>query len=261
MRQSLIAASAMAALALTATSAAAAEKFRADYTVSAIGIPVGKSSFSTTVGEDGTYTIEGTLRSSGVARLFAAINGSLVAQGSKSGDTVISRQFRAQYTEGKKSKSTTFTYGGGSITGAENNPKVKERGQWVPLQNADLRNAIDPIASTMVPAPSPRAVCGRTLRVFDGAMRLNVQLSYLRTVPFSTKGFKGDVVTCSGKYVPVSGYDAKKEDTIWMRDNGTMEVAFAPVGSTGYFAPVNATFKTRLATLRIRATRFEQLTP
>lgn len=91
-------------------------------------------------------------------------------------------------------------------------------------------------------------------------MRLDVKLSYLRTNPFSTKGFNGDVVTCRGRYIPVSGYDAKKQDINWMRDKGSIEVSFAPIGSSGFYAPVNAKVKTRLVTLRVRASRFEQLT-
>lgn len=240
--------------------AQANEKFRADYSISAIGIPVGKSRFQTNVGEDGSYSVEGTLRSSGVARLFASINGSLIAKGAKSNNTVSSRQFSARYTEGKKAKSTNFAISDGTITGAKNTPERKRPKKWVPLKQSDLAGALDPIAAIMVPAASAREVCGRTLKAFDGLMRMDVRLSYLRTVPFSTRGFKGNVVTCRGKFVPISGYDSNKKDINWMRDNGVIDVAFAPVGTTGYFAPVNAQIKTRLVNLRIRATRFEQLT-
>jgi len=112
----------------------------------------------------------------------------------------------------------------------------------------------------MVPAQTPRGVCDRTIKAFDGAMRLDVKLSYLRTVPFSTRGFKGDAVTCRGRYIPVSGYDANKHDINWMTKNGVIDVSFAPIGTSGFYAPVKAKVKTRLVTLHVRATRFEQLT-
>ncbi|MEL6819264.1 MAG: DUF3108 domain-containing protein [Pseudomonadota bacterium] len=235
-------------------------KYRADYTVSAFGLPVGKSTFNTTVADDGTYKINGKLRSSGVARLFAAINGRLQTSGTFSGQNVKPNAFAATYIEGKAKKGTQFDFAGSTITGATNKPPVKKRGKWIPLDTADLANALDPISAIMVPAQTPRAVCNRTIKAFDGAMRLDVKLSYLRTNPFSTKGFKGDVVTCRGRYIPVSGYDAKKQDINWMRDKGSIEVSFAPIGSSGFYAPVNAKVKTRLVTLRVRASRFEQLT-
>ncbi|MEO1703087.1 MAG: DUF3108 domain-containing protein [Pseudomonadota bacterium] len=235
-------------------------KYRAQYTVSAFGFPVGKSTFSTQVSTNGKYQINGTLRSSGVARLFAAINGKLKTAGTFTTNDVKPTAFVATYTEGKAKKGTQFAFEGTQITGAENNPPVKKRGKWIPLDTADLQDALDPIGAIMVPATSPRAICNRTIKAFDGAMRLNVKLSYLRTVPFSTQGFKGDVVTCRGRYLPVSGYDADKQDINWMKDKGVIEASFAPIGQTGFYAPVRAKVKTRLVTLRVRATRFEQLT-
>ncbi|MEO0543524.1 MAG: DUF3108 domain-containing protein [Pseudomonadota bacterium] len=245
---------------IPAASAEEPVKYRAEYRISAFGFTVGNSAFNTNVHSNGDYQVNGSLRSSGVARLFAAINGQLTTKGTLLSQEVKPRAFAATYTEGKTKKGTLFDFVGNTITGAENSPPVKKRGKWVPLDTGDLANALDPISAIMVPAQKPRDVCNRTIKAFDGAMRLDVKLSYLRTVPFSVRGFKGDVVTCKGKYIPVSGYDANKQDIKWMEKNGSIEVSFGPIGATGFYAPVAAKVKTRLVTLRVRATRFEQLT-
>ena len=85
-------------------------------------------------------------------------------------------------------------------------------------------------------------------------------MRYVRTIPFSTRGFKGDAVTCRANFKPVAGYNQSKKDIQWMRDEGFIDISFAPVGNTGIFAPVVAKVKTRLGTATIRAKRFETLT-
>lgn len=258
MRKKLMIAIAVSLSLVSLSSMAQAQQFRTEYTVSAAGFPVGKSAFETTF-SGGAYTINGTLNAAGLARLLTSVTGNLSAQGEIADGGIRAKAFDVRYTEGKTSKRTQISFSGNKVSNWSNNPKVRERGQWVPLNRGDLINAVDPIGAIMVPASSLRDVCARTLRIFDGAMRVDVPLRYLRTIPFSTTGFKGDVVTCSARYVPVSGYDANKRDVVWMRDNGNIEISFAPVASTGYYAPVAAKIKTRAVTLNVRARRFEQV--
>ncbi|MEL6437556.1 MAG: DUF3108 domain-containing protein, partial [Pseudomonadota bacterium] len=150
------------------TSAQAETRFASEYAISAIGFRVGNSKFDTTIDANGTYSIDGSLRSSGVARLFAAINGTLSAKGGRNNAAVYSTAFDVAYTEGTKSKSTRFATSSGQITGATNVPEIKPKGEWVPLKTSDLRGAVDPIASIMVPASGRGEVCARSLKAFDG---------------------------------------------------------------------------------------------
>ena len=236
------------------------QRFRTEYTIAAFGLPIGKAGFETSIIDGGAYSVDGTLRSSGIARIIAAINGSLTAKGMFSAQTAKPSQFAVTYTEGKKKKTSRFTFSGNTITGAQNKPPVKERGKWVPLEGSHLADAADPISAGMLYAARPRDVCNRTIKAFDGAMRMDIKLSYLRTVPFSARGFQGDIVTCRGRFVPIAGYNANKQDIKWMQQNGEFEIGFAPIAETGFHAPVSAKVKTRLVTVRARATRFEQLT-
>ncbi|MEN0001584.1 MAG: DUF3108 domain-containing protein [Pseudomonadota bacterium] len=236
------------------------QRFRTEYTIAAFGLPIGKAGFETSITDAGAYSVDGTLRSSGIARIIAAINGSLTAKGLFGGDKASPSEFAVTYTEGKKTKTSRFTFSGNTITGAQNEPPVRKRGKWVPLDASQLVDAADPISAGMLYAARPRDVCNRTIKAFDGAMRMDIKLSYLRTVPFSARGFKGDIVTCRGRFVPIAGYDADKQDIKWMQQNGDFEIGFAPIAETSFHAPVSAKVKTRLVTVRARATRFEQLT-
>ncbi len=251
----------MTALALTAilgTSPASAGEFRTEYTVSAIGLKIATTRFETTLTDD-SYAINGTLRSAGVARLFTTTDGSLSATGSVSKGGIAARSFEVQYTDNKKSKRTTIASDGGRVTDYSNAPKINKGKDWVDVASDHLVGALDPIAASMVPAASLRDVCNKTVRLFDGAMRADLKLSYLRTTPFSAKGFSGDAVTCEAKFVPVSGYRKNKREIKWMRDNGRIEISFAAVGSTGFYAPVRAKVRAEAATIHLTATRFEQI--
>lgn len=245
-----------AAIGIGSTQAA---DYKSEYSLTVLGLNVGKSKFSTTI-NDKSYKISGSLNASGVAKLFADTSGSLTASGSIGNNKITANAFDVRYKDGKKSKRTTLGFSGGNVSQTANSPKLKKKGDWVEVEKAQLRNVLDPISAILVPASSMRDVCTKTLKVFDGAMRADFQMRYLRTIPFSAKGYKGDAVTCRASFKPIAGYDRKKKDLVWMRDKGNIEVSFAPVGNTGLYAPVAAKIGTRIGTATIRARRFEALT-
>ena len=236
-----------------------ADNYISDYAISIAGFNIGKSSFKTTI-ENNTYKISGSLKASGVASLFTSLKGNLTANGQLGADKINPLSFDVSYTEGKKAKRTTIQFDGRKVIKTTNQPTVKKKGQWVELTPAMLRNVVDPIASMLIPAKNLRSVCNKKIKMFDGAMRVDFPMRYIRTIPFSAKGYKGDVVTCRAAFRPRGGYDAQKRDIIWMRKNGYLDVSFAPVGSTGFYAPVKAKVKLRVGTATIRARRFQILT-
>ena len=73
-----------------------------------------------------------------------------------------------------------------------NVPPLKKRGKdWVPLEPADLKSVVDPIAATLVKADRLEDVCKGRTRMFDGELRADLTLSYVRTGEMSIEGYKG----------------------------------------------------------------------
>lgn len=241
------------------TNAAMADEFASEYAISIIGLNIGKSQFKTSI-NDNQYKIKGSLSASGVATLFTSTSGNLTAAGMLGNNKIVATAFDVKYKDGDKNKRTTLGFSGGNVTEITNTPKSRKKGKWVDVQKDHLINVLDPMGAILVPAKSLESVCGNTLKIFDGEMRADFPMRYLRTIPFSTKGYKGDAVTCRASFKPIAGYDANKKDINWMRDNGNIEISFAPVGDTGYYAPVAAKIKTRIGIAIIRASRFEALT-
>jgi len=239
---------------------ATADTFSAEYVVSAIGLRIGKSSFSTTMDKN-KYTINGSLNAAGLATLFSSMSGQLTVTGTTGAKHVTPSRYDVRYHEGDKKKRTTIGFSNGKIGKVTNQPPLRKKSNWVDHKPGALNAAVDPITATIIPASNAGEVCRRTIRVFDGAMRADIVLSPLRQIPYSTNGYKGEAVICRARFLPVSGYQTDKKDIIFMRDKSNIEISFAPVGTTGFWAPVMARASTRIGQITVRATRFDTPDP
>jgi hypothetical protein len=245
---------ALASMVLPA-SAQGIQSFRVDYSVSILGLNVARSTFTSTIGPN-DFHLNGTLASSGIAKIFDSTEGTMVVRGGM-GDGVQADAYLLSYTSGDKKKRTSVSFSKGAVTKAENVPvrKVNPK-RWVPLDKSELTSVTDPISASMVRAASLQDVCNRTIRVFDGEMRADLKLSYVGVKPAEVKGFSGDAVTCRARFVPIGGYKSSKSID-FMKNKSQIMMTFAPLGTTGVYAPIHVTATTEIGTLTIAARRFE----
>lgn len=232
----------LAALALPA----AAQSFRADYTVTLVGLPVAKARFDSTFTADG-FAIEGTMSSSGIARLFDRTTGTSKVEGAIRRGGIEPRSFSSSYRTGRKHSVTTISYKRGRVARYSNTPEPHRGENWVGVSSEHLAAALDPLSSTLVKTSEPAKVCGRTVRFFDGELRANLHLSPLEVA--------GGRVTCAVRFEPVSGYRKGRRQIEFMKNRSRITITFAPLGATGFFAPVDASVGTQVGTLRISATK------
>ncbi|WP_420960572.1 DUF3108 domain-containing protein [Brucella sp. IR073] len=238
--------------------AVAADTYRTDYEISIFGLSIARSGFETKV-NNGAYDLSGTLASSGIARVFDEVDGTIHVTGSASAEGIVPSSYEVKYRMSKKNKRTAIAFSGGSVTSVENTPPVKKRQPWVETGPNDLKAVDDPLSGLMIEAASPQQVCGRTLHIFDGQTRADLQLTYSGTKPFSTKGFKGEAVTCSVRFIPISGYQKGKKAIDYLRNKSRISIAFASLGNSGIYAPVAASVGTLIGTVSVYATRFEKI--
>lgn len=250
----LICAASFASAALLVAPVQAAQ-YQADYTVSYLGLPVAKSSFKSQI-DGNKYSVKGTLRSAGLVRTFAKTSGSTSIQGTLNAKGAVPSAYNMAYKSGKKAKSTRIDFRRGNVVKTKVTPPSKAKGKWKPLADSDLKSVVDPLSATLLRGKSPQEVCNRTIRFFDGRMRGDIKLRYAGTRPFSTKGFKGNSIHCSGRFIPVSGYDQAKKDIVWMQKYSKISMSFASVGGDDLYAPVAAELTTRAGTIKVRASRF-----
>jgi hypothetical protein len=248
------------AVALSAASASAqggAGSFQSEYSLSVLGLTVARSSFSSTFRGD-RFSVRGSIASAGLARIFDSTTGTIATSGRFSGGKARPESFASDYVSGRKAQRTEISFSGGNVARTVNVPPLKKRGSdWVPVAPADLRAVTDPISATLVRTDDPRRICERRIKMFDGEMRADLVLSYSSTEPVSIAGYQGKAVFCSARFVPVAGYRKGHRSIEYLRNRSRIAIAFAPVGTTGIYAPIYATVGTQIGTVTIRARKFE----
>jgi Protein of unknown function (DUF3108) len=249
----------LAAVALMAAAPARpADSYQTDYRVSLFGLSIAKASFSTKVA-DGAYEVKGTLSSSGLASLFDDTNGKLDVTGQFAKSGPVPNSYVVKYRHGNRDKSTFIAFTNGNVTNTTNVPPINKKRNWVELSPADLQSVADPISGIMVSAGSLDQVCTQTLHLYDGQTRVDLKLSPAGGAqPFSTKGFKGEAITCSAKFIPIAGYQSGRKAIEYLKNSSKISLTFASLGKSAIYSPVQAKIGTQVGTVTVYATRFEK---
>lgn len=250
----VLAAAAALALAAGAVPAAETQAFRADYTVSYLGLPVASARFDSSFA-DGRFEIDGQFASTGLARLFDKTTGTTRVSGRFGRNGIVPDAFRASYVSGKKRGETTIRFEDGKVTRASSKPRSKRGKTWIPVPGDELLAAFDPLSWTLVRTSDPAEVCDRTIRLFDGEMRADIALTHKSTG--TLRGFPGEAVTCEARFQPVAGYRKGRQQIEYLRDHSRISVTFVRLADTGFFTPVDAVIGTQVGPVRISASSIE----
>jgi Protein of unknown function (DUF3108) len=254
----LAGASIVFALGLCAASSAMAQSstFKSEFSITLYGLPLARTSFTTVVDEK-TIAINGAVNSAGVGALFDDTKGAVAVTGAIAETGAMPSSYTLNYTSGKRKKATTIGFAKGSVVSANNVPPVRKKGEWIDVEPAHLKAAIDPLSGMVVRATSLESVCNRTIRVFDGQTRADFVMSPTRQKTYKTRGFAGPVAECAVRFQPVSGYQKGKKQLEYLRKNKNIRISFAPIGTTGLYAPISARVGTTVGTVSVDAVRFE----
>ncbi|MGB3391508.1 MAG: DUF3108 domain-containing protein [Pseudaminobacter sp.] len=248
---------AAAASAVPAAADTEAASFQSEYSLSLLGFTVARSSFSSTFQGD-KFSVRGSMASAGLAKIFDSTKGTISASGRFSGHRPRPENFASDYVSGKKAQKTAISFSGGNVAKTVNVPPLKKRGSdWVPVGTDHLRAVADPISAALVRADNPKEICERRIKMYDGEMRADLVLSYASIEPVSIAGYEGKAVFCNARFVPVAGYRKGHKSIEYLRNRSKIAIAFAPVGTTGIYAPIYATVGTQIGTVIIRARKFE----
>lgn len=250
--RAILAAAGLSVAVATAAPAATTESFSAHYSVTLYGMQIARMSFESEFNTD-TFNIDGSVSSSGIARVFDRTRGTTSVSGAIGPNGLSPQRYEVSYTSGRKQQRTTIQFGRGGVESTVNEPAPRRRGNdWVAIADGHLRAVMDPITSTLVRASDPQSVCNRSINVFDGEMVATLALSHASTGP--AMGF-ADAVTCNARFVPVAGYRKGRADIEFMKNESRISITFARLGAMDIYTPVDATIGTRIGTVRVRAER------
>jgi hypothetical protein len=202
-----------------------AQTLKVDYALSLVGLPLGSANLVTTV--DGSkYKMEVGAKLTGLAGLLVGGKGVANSAGAVPGPQPLPASFAVTSRSGK-----------------------------------DERGVVDPVSALLMPAassgnPTDPANCNRTLPIFDGAARFDVVLTYGETKTVEKPGYKGPVIVCNARYVPIAGHRTERPATKFMEENRDMQVWLAPVEGTRLLVPLRISVRTMVGMSVVEASKW-----
>ncbi len=214
--------------------------------------------------DEGGYavTVSGTV--AGLARLFSDARATLSSNGRLAGERVLPSSFLLDSWEGETYVGVRMALDRGAVTGIELVPPPEDDPDRVPLTALDWRGVLDPISAFIMPMPIGEAldgpsVCNRSLPVFDGWQRFDLQLFFkeVRSVRSVGQGsYSGVVFVCGARYAPVAGHNPYDDSVQQMLANDSLEIWLATLGGdVPYLVPYYVGLDTDFGTLSVRAVR------
>jgi hypothetical protein len=230
--------------AMTATGASAVS-FRARYSLSYLGVQIGELIATSTVGPS-TYETELDARLTGIATVVTKYQMSTKANGLLRNGTIVPSYYTAHEMGSDENRTLRILLAAGNVKSTEVDPPIEDIKERVPLTDKDKRNVIDPASAFIMLVPAGErgngpGACNRTLRLFTGSVRSNIELAYVRTEELKTRSYSGPVSVCAVRYVPIAGHLPDAATTRHMSDNRGMEVRVAPVQDTALAMLVSVT--------------------
>jgi hypothetical protein len=241
-------------------SQAGAQTLKVAYDVTLAGLTLGKADLVSTF--DGPkYKMQAAVKLSGLAKLLTGGKGAATATGTIVGAQPKPETFAITSRSSDDQRTVRMGLAGGNVEAVEIVPPLEEKPDRVPVREEDKKGVVDPISALLMPAVASGSLtdpanCNRTLPVFDGAARFNVVLSYGSTKKVDVPGYKGPVLVCNARYVPISGHRSQRPATKFMEDNKDMTVWLAPVNGPKLLVPLRVSVRTMIGTSLVEASRW-----
>ncbi|WP_210493196.1 DUF3108 domain-containing protein [Microvirga antarctica] len=259
MRQ--IAVSTVIALAVLATgSRLEAQTLKVDYDITLAGLSLGTADLSSTF-EGSRYKMLAAVKLSGLAKMLTGGKGAATANGAIAGPRPQPAAFAVTSRSSSDQRTVRMGLTSGNVAAVEITPPIDEKPDRVPVKDGDKLGVVDPVSALLMPAMASgdlmnAANCNRTIPVFDGAARFDVVLSYDGTKTVDKVGYKGPVLVCKARYIPISGHRSLRPATKFMEENKDMSVWLAPLTAQRVLVPLRIAVRTMVGLSVVEASRW-----
>jgi hypothetical protein len=242
--------------------ASAETYFQADYAISFARITVGNVAVSADVGS-AEYVMSANGRVGGAMRLLMNGQAHLATRGTLADARPTPTDFIFKIDSADDPLDVHMLIENGNVTELTALPPSRD---GVRISDEDRQGILDPLSALMIPAVDTgnglaKEACQRTLPIFDGRQRYDLQLAFKRFDKIKVdKGYAGPVVVCSVSYLPIAGHRLSTPLAKYVAESSEIEGTFAPLAGTRLLAPIRVLVTNVLANLVIQANRFEVAT-
>jgi hypothetical protein len=216
-------------------------KLDAQYTVALSGLPIGRGSWVVDIGDD-HFSTSARGATAGIMQVFTSGQGQSAARGAVSGGNLLASSYASSINTDKKYDEVRMVISAGTVKEFSAEPPNTPNAARVPLTEAHRRGVSDPMTAALVRVPgmgdpvAPQA-CQRTLSIFDGRMRYDLQLAFRRIETVTTQAYQGPVVVCTVHFMPIGGTCPIASALRYLTELRDMEMALAPIAGTRIVAP------------------------
>ncbi len=246
-----VAASGLSAAAPVSAGPSWPAEVKAGYTISFAGIEVGGFRFQSNV-TGRRYVLDSEAR---IKVLFGAFKWNSKARTEgvlRSKPTP--KLFDLKYNTRKKHVQTTMQFAGNDVSLLRNRPPARYTPKHVPLQKRHLTGVVDPMTAIMAMTDGgSRNPCQRVLDVFEGKMRLRIELSPKGQIAIRDRkpnGLPAYGLVCRVKVTPVAGYK-RGSAVAKLSESETIEIVLRPVPTANTFIPYRIVIPTGYGTVVI----------
>ncbi|GGE51905.1 hypothetical protein GCM10007276_31210 [Agaricicola taiwanensis] len=220
--------------------------------------PIGKAFMTLDVTNDSTYDakISGRVLSADVA---------VTASGNVSGTRVLPETFATTVATSRRRQTIQMGMAAGNVKLAKVTPEPKPRPDRIELSPEHQRGILDPLSAAFMPMPQKdgklgASACQRTLPVFEGSERFDIQLSYLRMASVEkgeSDAYSGPAVVCRARYKAIAGHRESADYVAYFAKDPLIEVWLVPVAGTKMLVPYKTSVPTPFGTIVVEASRFK----
>ncbi len=235
-------------------------ELKVKYKISFIGFDLARANLVSKF-DHGLYATRVGYRTTGIVKAVA-INavGDLAANGALDVTHLIPASFTQASKENSKESIVNMAIAGGAIKSVNALPEPSPDPARVPVKDENKKNVLDPVSAMIVPIGKSKdglsGACNRSIPIFDGWTRFDVNLTFKSAQTVDRAGYKGDSVTCAIRWVPIAGHIPDRKGTKFMAENKDIEVTLAPIGDTGMAAPLHIGVQTMRGHVDIDALEF-----
>lgn len=233
----------------------------ASYIIAISGLTIGRADVRSRFTDHG-YAAAISGSTYGVSRLVSDAQATLSGSGRVIGATIVPASYNLATSEEGFQTSVNMTMRGRSVVSLQAVPSLPLASDRIPITANSKQDVVDPVGAFVValngPGMTPKAICDRTVKIFDGWKRFDIRLEFKETrqVDDGDSAYAGDVIVCSARYLPVAGHRTSDDSVAFMADNKRLEIGLARVKGTNYMVPYTILIGTKVGDLTIDAHSF-----
>ena len=236
-------------------------KLEARYAITLAGIPIGRGAWNVEIWDNQYQTgVSGIV--TGLMRMLAKGQGAAGARGLVSGARLMTSSYAANINVQDKPDDIRMSLSGGTVKELAVDPPTPPAPDRVPITEAHVHGVVDPLTAGLISIAAPGDVvtpeaCRRTLPIFDGRQRYDLELSFKRMERVRAEhGYQGPAVVCMAVYHAIAGHRAERAAIKNLEESREMEIVLAPIAGTRVLAPFRISIPTMLGPAVLQATQF-----